>query len=160
MSTYVDIPRSAFQAMFDESNAKLAAADRPAWQRWVTSEVHGELAYQIDVAREGAGPVVLVVYTSIAYGQGRARPVGKDAIRVALVFADCNGRRHGISSEAKVLRVTSVEGVMARVRERVNVAWQEAKALRRCAECGSPAYADSGRCVVRACREGRKAWAS
>jgi hypothetical protein len=150
---YVEVPRAAFEAFF------AARGFEPA-ERW------GELAFEREVVSSGgrrpssAGLVKVVVYTSVPFGGGRARPVGRDAVRVSVVFRDCNGGQHGVSSETKVLRTGTVEGVLERVLGRMREAWAAALGLGRCARCGAPAYADSGRCVVRACREGGGApWA-
>jgi hypothetical protein len=159
-SRFVDVPRSAFEDMFAASNAKLGAAGRSEWQRWEEREYHGELCFEITVLRDGPGLVKVVAFTSVAHGAGHARPVGRDAVRVAIVFFDMHGRRWGVSSETKVLRTGTVEGVLGRLQERLRLAWDEARQLKRCPRCGAPAYADSGRCVVRPCREGKDAWAS
>lgn len=140
MSRFVDVPRSAFEAFFGDKGFE-------------PQERFGELTYEREVSRRGAGPVKVLVYTTVPFGGGRARPVGKDAIRVSVVFCDANGKRHGVSSETKVLRTGTVEGVLERLLERMRLAWIEARKLKVCPDCESPAYADSGRCVVKSCRE-------
>lgn len=139
-SRYVAVPREAFEAFFAE-------------REFVAGEAYGELTFERQVSCQTAGPVKVVVYTTVPAGGGRARPAGKDAIRVSVVFCDCHGRRHGVSSETKVLRTGTVEGVLERLLGRMREAWAEAKRLKVCGTCGAPSYADSGRCVVRACRE-------
>lgn len=147
---FCEVPRAAFEAFFAEANAKLEAAGREL--RWRPCELFGELTFDIEVAREAAGLVKMVVYTSVPWGSGTVQRCGKDAIRVVLVFCGPDGKRDGITTETKVLRTGTVAGVLGRTRERMADAWRQGKSLRHCGRCRAPAYWDSGRCVVRLCR--------
>lgn len=101
--------------------------------------------------------VWVVVYTTLSVGGGQTRGCGQDSIKVATVFerplAD-PPVRVGLGSEQRVFRTGTVEGVLARMLARMRQAYGEALSMRRCRRCGAPTYPDSGRCVVRACREG------
>ncbi len=62
--------------------------------------------------------VQLKVYSSVKVGQTSVRSAGKDAIRICCVFD--NGRKSfGIGKFQPVFRVTSVESVLARLKERL-----------------------------------------
>lgn len=62
--------------------------------------------------------VVIKVYTSVRVGNASVRRVGRDAIRVCVVFE--NGRKSfGIGRFPHVNRVGSVQSVLARVQERL-----------------------------------------
>lgn len=160
MSTFCEVTRGDFEAFFAGCNERAEAKGSKvrwgmmAWGNYARGR--GELVYQAAAGAEAPGTVWVRVYTTCVEG-GRAREVGKDAIRVSIVFTDREGRDHGVASETRVFRVTSVEAVMGRLRGRMTEAWKVARSLRRCARCGAPAYADSGRCVVRICREQRRA---
>jgi len=62
--------------------------------------------------------VKMKVYTSIKDGQAQVRNAGKDAIRACVVF-DNGARSFGIGKFQPVLRVTSVESVLSRLKERL-----------------------------------------
>lgn len=143
-SRYVEVPRHAIEA-------RLQAAGFTAGQHY------GELTYDREVTTPHGKPVFVRVYTSVRVDRETARGCGKDAIRVALVFQH-EDKWHGISSEQRVFRTGTVDGVLERMVERMRAAWVEARSLRRCGKCSAPAYADSGRCVVRQCRDGGKRW--
>lgn len=147
---FVDVPRAAFESFFAAVNSGLQT--RAQAHLWEPREVFGELTYDVTLVEEPQGLLKMVVYTSVAWSAAKARACGNDAIRVALVFCDANGRRTGVSSTTKVLRTGSVDGVLARLRTRMADAWAERRGLKRCARCGAPAYGDSGRCVVAECR--------
>jgi hypothetical protein len=62
--------------------------------------------------------VVIKVYTSIRDGASNVRNSGRDAIRVCSVFD--NGRKSfGIGKFPPVFRVTSVESVLGRLKDRI-----------------------------------------
>lgn len=102
----------------------------------------------------------LVVWTSVPEEGGPTRALGKDAIRVALV-AVVGIRRWPLWKGRRIHRTTSVDSVLDRIKERLLEGAVEAKKYGKpCARikadgkpCGAPTYADSGRCIDRACRE-------
>jgi hypothetical protein len=107
------------------------------------------VAWVITQHQEQRGIVAVRVYTSFSQGEDTARELGKDAIRVAVVY-DANGFVRGLSDEQRVFRTGTVQGVLQRISERI--AQAEAVKLRQCARCAGPAYANSGRCVLPECR--------
>jgi len=62
--------------------------------------------------------VKMKVYTSIKDGQVQVRDAGKDAIRACVVFEN-GARSFGIGKFPPVMRVTSVESVLTRLKERL-----------------------------------------
>ena len=62
--------------------------------------------------------VQLKVYTSVKDGQAQVRNAGKDAIRVCAVF-DNGARSFGVGKFNPIMRVTSVESVLSRLKERL-----------------------------------------
>ncbi len=66
--------------------------------------------------------VLLKVYTSIHDGRETVRAVGRDAIRVCVIFDDRRGKTFGIGKFNPVLRVHSVQSVLARLLERIQQA--------------------------------------
>jgi len=96
----------------------------------------------------------IVVWSSVPPEGGVTRAVGEDAIRVALVAALDGKRRFALHKARRIHRTGSVEKVLARVLARVLEAAEAAKAYGApCPRCAAPTYADSGRCIVRECRE-------
>lgn len=102
---------------------------------------------------EKRGELLVRVYTSISGDEDTAREVGKDAIRVAVEY-DANGFKRGLEREQRVYRTGTVEGVLNRLGERIAEA--EECQLTFCQRCGSPAYKDSGACILKECREAAK----
>lgn len=69
---------------------------------------------------------VVAVYTTISDGAARARPIGKDAIKVsAFMFVDPADpiRTRGIAKCQRVFRTGTVEGVLERVYMRMREAY-------------------------------------
>jgi hypothetical protein len=83
--------------------------------------------------------VDVVVYSTIEGAEVRA--LGKDAIRVAVVYrnGDINKSR-GLSKDARVFRVGQIEEIVERTIERMRSAWATAKELPRCQHCGTPEF--------------------
>lgn len=65
----------------------------------------------------------VLVYTSIRRGAANARGVGQDAIRVCAIYEDATSAR-GICKLPRVHRTGTVEGVLARMLERMREAYQ------------------------------------
>lgn len=103
MSTYVDVPSAALFA-------RLEAAG------FTRGRIGREVTYTRKHARDER--LSVVVYTSAAEGAQDARGCGEDAIRVVAAFTwihrPTNEQRRKNLFKAKVLRVTSVEGVLER----------------------------------------------
>lgn len=103
----------------------------------------------------------IVVYSSVALGASTARGCGDDAIRVILVgearkVNDVFHRSFCLHKTKKILRTGSVEKILDRVMDRVMEAAIASKKFGGpCEKCGSVTYRDSGRCLVRECREGQ-----
>lgn len=91
-------------------------------ERWLQEKkfertVHGnEIVYTRKSQRNPN--VVMKVYTSIRVGQQAVRAAGKDAIRVCVAFEGAR-RNFGIGRFNPVLRVTSVESIFNRLKERL-----------------------------------------
>ncbi len=97
----------------------------------------------------------IVVYSSVRQGDEKARKVGKDAIRVVLL-GKTPRREFCLAKTTRINRTGTVEGVLDRVWDRIKEASTAAQTYGcACPKCGSPTYADSGRCIVRECREGK-----
>lgn len=64
----------------------------------------------------------VLVYTSIAAGRATARARGADAIRVVAIFEGGNSTR-GVAKTKRVFRTGTVDGVLARVLERMREAY-------------------------------------
>lgn len=142
MSTFVEVPEEAFRAF----EKKGFTADRSG----------NELVYR-RTSTENPGLTILV-YTSVAIGATVARGCGKDAVRVVLVGfmgtrPDGSSRGERGLFTQKVLRVTSVEGVLNRA---WNACYHAALGGQKyggpCPHCGAITYADSKRCTVPECR--------
>jgi hypothetical protein len=99
----------------------------------------------------------IVVWSSVA-AEGDTRGCGEDAIRVGLMAVVEGARRWSLHKCKRIHRTGSVEKVLDRVLERILEAAEAAKSYGApCRKCNSPTYADSGRCIVRECREARVA---
>jgi hypothetical protein len=96
----------------------------------------------------------IAVYSSVSEGSTQARGVGEDAIRVVLLGRTGTGREWGLHKCKRIHRTKSVEAVLARILDRIMEAAEASKRYGSpCPKCGTPTYADSGRCIDRACRE-------
>ena len=112
MGTYVEVPREKF----------LERLERAGFTR---RPVKGEVTYERKHDRDGR--LVVVVYTSIAENATVGRRCGEDAIRVLSFFTwtrqgETELRRKKLF-EARVFRVTSVDGVLERMMERAREAY-------------------------------------
>ncbi len=111
MSTYVEVPSRALFARLEEAGFTRGISGR-------------EVTY---TRRHDRDPrLSVVVYTSAAEGAQDARGCGEDAIRVVALFSwlhrASNEQRRKNLYKAKVLRVTSVEGVLDRTIEKAREA--------------------------------------
>jgi len=109
---YVEVPSYRLFAM-------LEGAD------FVKGAVGHEIVYSRQHARDER--LSVVIYTSVAYGEGSARGCGEDAIRVVALFTwlhrQSNEVRRKKLFSAKVLRVNSVEGVLERTLQAMRAAY-------------------------------------
>jgi hypothetical protein len=104
----------------------------------------------------------VLVYTSVRRGATRARPVGKDAIRVCAIFeegrvlariARDGAMTRGIWKGSRVHRTGTVEGVFARMLERMRTAYEacsKARPKRDHARCPPPIFIDENSDLARA----------
>jgi hypothetical protein len=112
VSTYVAVPREAI----------LERLERAGFTR---RPVSGEVTYERHHDRDAR--LVIVVYTSVAENATVGRGRGEDAIRVLAFFTwtrqgETDLRRKKLF-EARVFRVTSVDGVLERMMERARDAY-------------------------------------
>lgn len=99
------------------------------------------------------GALRIVVYSSVKEGDTSARKTGSDAIRVVLL-GKTNMKEWCLAKTTRINRTGTVQKVLDRVWDRVKEAAMAAQRYGcACQKCGSPTYADSGRCIVRGCRE-------
>lgn len=142
MSTYVQVPLEALHEVLTS-------------QKFDKSKVGREVVY---VRAHSTNPhLLLQVYSSVAEGSESARKVGQDAIRVALAVKDPKGGQGVGLFSKRVYRVTSVASVLDRIRSACLEAAEEAQRYAKvCPYCGAPAYTDSGRCVIKVCRETKR----
>lgn len=110
MSHFVDVPREAFIAKMKEIGFTQMEPTR-----------QGELVF----ARRNHNneELVVKVYSSIAANASSARACGEDAIRVVAVYDPKPPMRGRGLYKAKVLRVTSVDGVLERTVARAREAY-------------------------------------
>ncbi len=114
MSNFVEVPRDAFIAKMAEAGFTLSV---------LSDNVYGEMVF---VRRNHYNhDLVVKIYSSIPMNAAQARDCGEDAIRVVAVYDPPPG--HGAKGrglfKAKVLRVTSVEGVLERTLARAREAY-------------------------------------
>lgn len=116
----------------------------------------GEVYFERSIATNPN--LVVKVYTSIPVGAACTRGNGQDAIRVCLVWRSDESEEQsvGLVKATKILRVTSVDSVLSRVRQRVRDLNREAVRFQlnvpKCPVCGCPVWEDSQRCRNRGCR--------
>lgn len=102
---------------------------------------HPTLCYQEDTyTRDVFGGIKIYVYTSIV--KGSVRSLGKDAIRIVLVYHDKEDKTHGLGSESRVNRTGSIDDIVDRVGKRVFDVKQSASSLSFC-KCGAPKFRSS-----------------
>lgn len=109
MSHFVEVPREAFiKAMTDAGFTELPGN-------------RGELVF---IRRNHNNEELLVkIYSSIPRNAVQARDCGEDAIRVVAVYEPPTPMKSRGYYKAKVLRVTSVDGVLQRTLERAREAY-------------------------------------
>lgn len=118
--------------------------------------VAGKQGHEVVYTRQSkTNPLLkIAVYSSVTEGAATARECGEDAIRVVLLGKVSGGKEWCLRKTTRIHRTGSVAKVLARILDRIMEAAEAAKLYGGpCPDCGSPTYADSGRCVVRACRE-------
>jgi hypothetical protein len=97
--------------------------------------------------------LTIAVYSSVTDGAMKAREWGQDAIRVVLLGKVSGGEERCLR-KTRIHRTGSVETVLDHVRYRITKTEETANLYGGpCPSCGSTTYSDSGRCVVRSCRE-------
>lgn len=139
MSTYVSIPREAFEAW-------------AALFQMRSLQVGRELVFErTDPKYPG---IVYRVYSSLPVQGTSSRGCGEDAIRV-VALARSKTLEVPLGKTARVYRVTSIPSVFQRLRERLRSLAIDSRAVagRVCPRCSGPAYSDTGRCYFRKCRE-------
>jgi hypothetical protein len=107
------------------------------------SEVIYEYGYEADPRFK------VRIYTSLTVGAEHCRGVGEDAIRVCAIFV--GAKTYGLGRTRRVNRTGKAERVLERMIDRANDMYrviERAAAWGLCA-CGSPRWADSGRCASR-----------
>ncbi len=113
MSTFVEVPSARLFALLEGAG----------FTRGISGN---EVTYTRRHDRDAR--LSVVVYTSAAQGAEDARGCGEDAIRVVGLFSWVHGptrelRRKNLY-KAKVLRVTSIDGVLQRTIEKAREAYQ------------------------------------
>lgn len=140
MTTFVTVPASALDALLAN--------------RGFTTEVKGTERVYTRTSRTNPS-LRIVVYSSMTEGADKTRGVGKDAIRVNLL-GKVGEREWCLHKGTRINRTGTVEGVVERLWGRVKDAADAAANFGDpCPKCKAPTYKDSGRCIVRECREGR-----
>lgn len=110
MSHFVDVPREAFIKKMEEAGFTLQAPGAA-----------GELVF---VRRNHNNEdLVVKIFSSIPANGATARECGTDAIRVLARYEPKPPAKHRCYYSAKVLRVTSVDGVLERTIERAREAY-------------------------------------
>jgi hypothetical protein len=137
--SFITVPRETLEAFLTS-------------KKFVASRAGNELTFE---RRHSKHPnAKMVVYTSIPVNGATTRSKGTDAIRVTVVFDGV-----GAFSEKRVNRSgNGVDSLLRRIEERMRDAAEEANKMLEapCKKCGAPTYTDSGRCMDRMCRMGRK----
>ena len=123
MATYVNIPAEEMAAYLSPMGFQAMECDGTV-----------ELVYGVRVDRDDM-PLSLRIYTGIN-PNGQSREVGKDAIRVQVMWRDGGGEVHRVGGSKRVHRVAGWrKNLLARLE-----AWEEA--IRgRCPRCGAPKVA-------------------
>lgn len=138
-STFVEVPADKLAGFMAE-------------RKFTAGKQGHELVY---TRRSKHNPLLrIVVYSSVTEGADTARDCGEDAIRVLLLGTVSGGKEWCLRKTKRIHRTGSVAKVLDRILDRILEAVELAKIYGGpCPDCGSPTYADSGRCVTRVCRE-------
>jgi hypothetical protein len=98
------------------------------------------------------------VFTSISSNAVVARECGKDAIRVVVLADDGTKWVPLVKDSPRIYRTGSVEKILERVLMRAREAYAMTNdySKKKCVKCGACTYPDSGRCIVRECRDSWK----
>lgn len=139
MSTFVEVPAAELATFLGEK--KFTA---------------GKQGHEVVYTRQSkTNPLLrIAVYSSVTEGSMKARGCGEDAIRVVLLGTVSGDKTWCLRKTTRIHRTGSVAKVLERILDRIMEAAEAAKIYGGpCKDCGSPTYADSGRCVVRNCRE-------
>lgn len=103
-ATFIEVPAAVLEAFLAQHG----------FERTVQ---YNEVVYRLPLPKH---PEVWVkVYTSIRVGASATRAVGKDSIKVCVVFDNGYGKSFGIGKFPHVFRVGTVEGVLARTLEKI-----------------------------------------
>lgn len=88
-------------------------------------------------------PDVRVQVWTTVEGTGHTAAVrksGQDAVRVCAVYATKDGAGRGIVKTTRINRTGTMEGISARMLERMRDVYRSAVAVPRCARCGAPTF--------------------
>lgn len=105
------------------------------------ARTRGELVFSRRLMRSGNVEVPhtdVVVYTTIEGDE--VRQLGKDAIRVAVVYKVDGKPGRGLLKARRVHRTGTIEAIIARMLERMRTAWLEAKQVECCKKCNTPCF--------------------
>lgn len=80
----------------------------------------------------------VLIYTTI-YGD-EVKYLGRDAIRVVVVYREPEKPARGLVKEARVFRTGTIPRIVERTVERARAAWGTALAIPRCRQCGAPTF--------------------
>jgi len=135
---------SAYDPISAASRFELGAAILAALDSWGFTEITAQPGERVFGRAAGPG-LECRVYTTIVGGSVRA--VGKDAIRISLVYIA--GEQHrGVGKQRAVHRVGQISAIIKRIKQRIDNA---TNGLEICERCGAPKFkARSGRMVCAA----------
>ena len=97
---------------------------------------------------------LVAVYTSCNQIGGTfiARPLGKDAIRVAGLYVNSKGNTVGVVKNSRVNRVNSPKDICKRMNQKIASSFiklgQKSLSNERCADCGAPTFLSKKNNVV------------
>jgi len=143
-ASYIPVSLDDFRQVFDNLPDKRAEREKPAFT--LVTPDREEAHYTCTLGEYSGGKLCLKVYTSVAAfkGESVARSVGKDAIRIALVWDDNEGWSAGIGKNKRVNRSGSgtaadvVNRAVVRARE-LATEWARGNLkMPRCPKCGRP----------------------
>ena len=111
---------------------------------------NAEAYYQCILRENKTGTLVIKIYTSIAADRNKARGVGEDAIRIAVVWNDNDNWSKAIGEKPKRIyrsgsETSTAKDVVGRAFKRAKEVALEAMATITCNKCGRPMVERKGK---------------
>lgn len=146
MTRFIDVSLDDFEAQFNVPHKR-----DPNRRAFNLIKPEGmEAYYECTLRESSAGSLVIKVYTSVASDRKKARGVGEDAIRIAVIWNDKEGWTKAIGEKPKRVyrsgsETSTAKDVVERTFNRTKEVASETVGIIICERCGRPMVKREGK---------------